>query len=415
MNHSTRLLAYGFIVILMMMISLAIISIYYSKNASSSVNLAVIQQLEKINLINELSTTVHNRTQFTQSMLIESDSLSNPQTGSEFSRFTNAYVETRHRLLPLLIPREKEAMLTIDRLDQDIAHLNKQVSILLANGNRSEAGNVLLQQVLPETTSLLAHLSDLSQSQRLEVQGVLLTTGKNAEENQTQLIVYAVFSVFVSLAVAILAVWYSQKLSTQLQEMNSYLEEKVDERTESLLDMQKGLLEDNTELTRLALTDSLTGLSNRAHMSDILQKEYSRYVRHDHRFGIIMVDIDHFKKINDSYGHDMGDQVLIQLSRTFEQATRNSDFISRWGGEEFLICCTTINEDDLLPIAENIRKLVFNSDFGAVGEITISLGCALIQVDEKINELIKRADVALYAAKNNGRNQTVVSEFTNIL
>ena len=415
MNHSTRLLTYGFIVILIMMISLAIISFYYSNNSTSSVNLAVIHQLEKINLINELSTIVHNRTQFTQSMLLDNDSLSNPQAGSEFNRFTNTYVENRHRLLPLLTSREKVVMLTIDRLDQDIAHLNKQISILLADGNRSEASNILLQQVLPETTSLLANLSDLGQSQRLEVQGVLITTGSDAEENQTQLIVYAVFSVFLSLVVAMLAVWYSQKLSTQLQEMNSYLEEKVDERTESLLDMQKGLLEDNTELTRLALTDSLTGLSNRAHMSEILQKEYSRYVRHDQRFGIIMIDIDHFKKINDSYGHDTGDQVLIQLSRKFEQATRNSDFISRWGGEEFLICCTTINEDDLLPIAENIRKLVFNADFDVAGKITISLGCALIQVDEHINELIKRADVALYAAKNNGRNQTVVSEFTDIM
>ena len=95
-------------------------------------------------------------------------------------------------------------------------------------------------------------------------------------------------------------------------------------------------------------------------------------MRHDQRFGIIMVDIDHFKKINDSYGHDTGDRVLIRLSRKFEQATRNSDFISRWGGEEFLICCTTINEDDLLPIAENIRKLVFNSNFDTAGKITIA-------------------------------------------
>ena len=94
-----------------------------------------------------------------------------------------------------------------------------------------------------------------------------------------------------------------------------------------------------------------------------------------------MIDIDHFKQVNDTYGHDVGDKMLVQLSRKFEQATRNSDYISRWGGEEFLICCTTISENDLFTIAENI------------------------------NELVKRADVALYAAKNNGRNQTVVSEF----
>ena len=114
-------------------------------------------------------------------------------------------------------------------------------------------------------------------------------------------------------------------------------------------------------------------------------------------------------------GHDRGDQVLIQLSRKFEQVTRKSDYISRWGGEEFLICCTAIDEDNLLPIAENIRKSIFNSVFDVVGSVTISLGCAFIQVDESINELIKRADVALYAAKFNGRNQAVVSEFVDLL
>jgi polar amino acid transport system substrate-binding protein len=106
--------------------------------------------------------------------------------------------------------------------------------------------------------------------------------------------------------------------------------------------------------------------------------------------------------------------MLEQLSRKFEQATRNSDFIARWGGEEFLICCTTISEDDIYPIAENIRQLIEDSSFDIDEDITISLGCAIIQEQENINELVKRADVALYAAKNNGRNQTVVSEFAKL-
>ncbi|MDH3857609.1 MAG: GGDEF domain-containing protein, partial [Gammaproteobacteria bacterium] len=186
------------------------------------------------------------------------------------------------------------------------------------------------------------------------------------------------------------------------------------ERTESLLDTQKELLEDNNELTRMALTDSLTGLSNRTSMNQILHKEFARFERHDQRFGIIMLDIDKFKNINDSYGHDTGDKVLRQLATIFENAIRASDFVARWGGEEFLICCTTIEEVDLLPIAETIRKLVASTTFETAGQITASLGCAAIVKGESIGELIKRSDVALYEAKNNGRNQTVVSEFTDI-
>ena len=414
MHRSTRLLAFGFVVILMMMISLALIAFYYSSSSSNSVNLTVTRQLEKINLINELSTIIHNRTRYMQSMLLNEDESIDAQALSTFNRFNGTYDETRNRLLPLLAPRERDIMLAIDILDHDISELNQQVSILFMNGSRTRAGIILLSNVLPKTAPLLAHLSELTQAQRLDVQKVLLMAATDAEEKQNQFAMYAVFSILVSLGVAIMAVWYGQKLSAQLEDINHYLEEKIEERTENLLETQKGLLEDNTELARLALTDSVTGLSNRMHMGQILQKEFSRYLRHSQRFGIIMIDIDHFKRVNDTYGHDVGDKMLVQLSRKFEQATRNSDYISRWGGEEFLICCTTISENDLYTIAENIRQMIVNSEFEIEENITISLGCAMIQANEKINELVKRADVALYAAKNNGRNQTVVSEFAPV-
>jgi diguanylate cyclase (GGDEF)-like protein len=164
----------------------------------------------------------------------------------------------------------------------------------------------------------------------------------------------------------------------------------------------------------MALTDNLTGLSNRAHMNQILHKEFSRFERHNQRFGIIMLDIDNFKLINDKYGHETGDIVLKKLAATFANAIRSSDYIARWGGEEFLSCCTTIEEEDLLPIAETIRQLVANTAFEHNAQVTASLGCAAIVKGESIVNLIRRADVALYEAKNNGRNLSIVSEFTDI-
>ena len=147
----------------------------------------------------------------------------------------------------------------------------------------------------------------------------------------------------------------------------------------------------------------------------MLDKEHSRFLRYKQLFGIIMLDIDHFKQINDTYGHDVGDKTLILLSSLLEDTIRVSDYAGPLGGEEFLIACTTINDQNLYPIAENIRQVVSDADFGLVSDLTISLGCAIIQPNETVDELIKRADVALYAAKNNGRNQTVVSEFLNII
>ncbi|MCP4874073.1 MAG: diguanylate cyclase [Gammaproteobacteria bacterium] len=414
MQHQTRFLIYGFAVIILMMMALAFIALYSPSSNNIEGNFKVSRQLEKINLINELATIIQNRTRFMQSMLLNDEQFIEDESWPNFNRLSGAYSETRNRLVPLLAPREREIMQAIDRLDKDISDLNRQVSILFLNGSRNEASEILLQEVLPKTAPLLSHLSELTQSQRMDVQKALLLASNEAEKSRMQIAIFSIIAVLVSLAVTCIAILYWRKLSGQLQDMNSYLEQRIHERTESLLDTQKELLEDNNELTRMALTDNLTGLSNRTNMNQILRREYARFERHDQRFGIIMLDIDHFKKINDSFGHDTGDIVLKKLALIFESAIRTSDFVARWGGEEFLICCTTIEEDDLLPIAETIRHLVASTELEYVGQITASLGGAAIVKGETIGELIKRADVALYEAKNMGRNQSVVSEFTDI-
>ncbi len=414
MHHPTRLLTLGFTVVILLMIALAYIGVQSSGSGGSSVNRRVNHQLQKINLINELSTIIHNRTRFMQSMLLRDKDFIESESWPNYSRLNGAYSATRERLEPMLAPRERDIIRAIDQLDRDVGDLNRQVSVLFLNGSRDEANKVLLQEVLPKTAPLLSHLSELTQMQRMDVEKALLLASQEAEYNRTRITLFSIFAVLISLIVTIVAIWYGRKLSSQLQEMNTYLEQKIYERTESLLDTQKELLEDNSELTRMALTDNLTGLSNRTHMNQILHKEYSRFERHNQRFGIIMLDIDHFKAINDKFGHDAGDTVLKKLASIFEKAIRTSDFIARWGGEEFLICCTTIEEEDLLPIAETIRQLVASTDFDKKGQITASLGCAAIVKGETSADLIKRADVALYEAKNNGRNQSMVSEFTDI-
>lgn len=414
MHHPTRLLIYGFAVVILMMITLAFIAFQSHSAGNREVNFEVARQLEKINLINELSTIIQSRTRFMQSMLLNDEQFIEDESWPSFNRLSGAYKQTRERLVPMLAPREREIMQAIDRLDGDINDLNRQVSVLFLNGSRDEASKILLQEVLPKTAPLLSHLSELTQSQRMDVQKALLLSSSEAEESRTQILIFSIFAVLVSLTVTFIAIWYGRKLSGQLQDMNTYLEQKIYERTESLLEEKHTLEEDKNELTRLALTDSLTGLSNRMAMNQILHKEFSRFERHSQRFGIIMLDIDKFKDVNDNHGHIMGDEVLKKLAVIFENAIRTSDFIARWGGEEFMICCTTIEEHDLLPIAETIRQLVASTEFETVGQITASLGCAAIVKGESIGELIRRADIALYEAKNNGRNQTVVSEFTDI-
>ena len=414
MHHPTRLLTTGFGIVILLMIALAYTGFQSINGGDSLLNMQVAGQLQKINLINELSTIIQNRTRFMQSMLLSDNDFIESESWPTFNRMSGAYSATRERLEPLLAPREHEVMKAIDSLDRDISYLNRQVSVLFLNGSRDEASSVLLQEVLPKTAPLLAHLSELIQMQRLDVEKAMLLASQDAQSSRNRITLFSIIAVLISLAVTFIAIWYGRKLSGQLEEMNTYLEQKIYERTESLLDTQKELLEDKNELTRMALTDNLTGLSNRTHMNQILHKEFSRFERHNQRFGLIMLDIDHFKSVNDKYGHDAGDAVLKTLAATFDTAIRSSDFVARWGGEEFLICCTTIEEEDLLPIAETIRQLVATTNFDHKSQITASLGCAAIVKGESIGDLIKRADVALYEAKNNGRNRSMVSEFTDI-
>ncbi len=413
MHNPIRIFIFGFITILLLMVVMALFAFHASNGDSTSSNLEVTNQLHKINLTQKLSTIIYNRTQYIQSMLLQDESSIKKSEWKSYDTFIIDYKKIREQMIPLISGQDRETMLEIDRLNDDISELIQQVSVLFINGSRREATQILLTGVLPKTSPQLAQLNELIKMQQNEAQQVIVVANQTSEQNQHNFTLYAALLIVSSLIVAVLAIFFgrrlSNQLSSQMEEINDYLEDKVNERTESLLDTQKELIEDNNELAKLASTDNLTGLFNRNHMNEILLNEHSRFIRHRHRFGIIMLDIDHFKDINDNYGHDVGDKVLLQLARLFASSTRTTDHVSRWGGEEFLICCTTLETDDIQPIAETIRKIISEAKFEVIGKLTASLGCAIIQSDESIDELIKRADVALYEAKNNGRNQTVVS------
>ena len=163
------------------------------------------------------------------------------------------------------------------------------------------------------------------------------------------------------------------------------------------------------ELQRRAMTDSLTGLPNRRAMLGKLRAAQSRAVRHGHGYAVIMADLDHFKQVNDTHGHDVGDQGLEELGRRLQQSVRLEDHLARWGGEEFLLLIQDADQQVALAIAKKLRAAVADTPFatsaGAL-PITISLGLALRGADRHFETVCSRADKALYRAKQNGRNRT---------
>lgn len=168
----------------------------------------------------------------------------------------------------------------------------------------------------------------------------------------------------------------------------------------------------NKELERLALYDTLTGLPNRRFIDNYLSNQIRDFEEFNLPFSIIMLDLDYFKYVNDDFGHDVGDAVLKMVSKTFKNALRGSDFIGRWGGDEFLAIVHCSTAEDLRFIADKIRTLVEASEFLRAGrsiKITVSAGATIVRKGDSLEVITKRADDALYACKTNGRNISSIS------
>lgn len=167
----------------------------------------------------------------------------------------------------------------------------------------------------------------------------------------------------------------------------------------------------NRRLQEAALSDPLTGLANRRAGLPVLSQAWSASVRYGHPLSVIMIDIDHFKAINDAHGHAAGDMVLQQLSQCLRATARKEDSVCRWGGEEFLMICPGVGMQECARFAERLRKLVAQIRVPAEGkviQITISAGVSSWSPDAKhVEQLLGQADVALYKAKNDGRNRIV--------
>lgn len=175
--------------------------------------------------------------------------------------------------------------------------------------------------------------------------------------------------------------------------------------------VQMALLLQTEQLERLSITDDLTGLHNRRCLKLVFDREYQRGMRHKSDLSCLALDLDHFKRVNDTYGHKIGDTVLQKFSYILLDAIRATDFCFRIGGEEFIILLPETDTDGALQTAEKIRKVVAAEQFIGVGHtVTVSIGISTIGKDqlEKTNDLLNNADKALYTAKRNGRNRTEI-------
>lgn len=165
------------------------------------------------------------------------------------------------------------------------------------------------------------------------------------------------------------------------------------------------------EMCRLARTDSLTGLWNRGYFMELAGREVARCLRSGAYLSLLIVDVDYFKAVNDTYGHDVGDQALISLSSLLRQSVREVDVVGRLGGEEFVVMLPDANLDEATAVSERVAEAVRSTPLqygGARVPLTVSVGLTSLQQDDDLDAVLKFADIALYAAKKNGRDRVEV-------
>ena len=173
---------------------------------------------------------------------------------------------------------------------------------------------------------------------------------------------------------------------------------------EELSEINAMLMQKSKKYEHLAATDPLTGLYNRSKFSELFLSEYNTMIRRDNAMSLIMLDIDFFKKVNDTYGHDVGDRVLVQVAHTLLKTLRNVDIIARWGGEEFVMLLPTADKKTAKEIANKIRVAIKGQKIDGIDGITASLGVSEVTRDDTLESALKRADEALYSAKKSGRD-----------
>ncbi len=203
-------------------------------------------------------------------------------------------------------------------------------------------------------------------------------------------------------AMVILALLGSTFLAMRMQKIRVHIKRQQHELTQALAQIQQ-----------LATHDELTGLPNRRHMMALLEAEQLRSQRDMRPWMVALLDIDHFKRVNDTHGHATGDQVLRAFAATVREAVRSTDTLARWGGEEFLLLLHDTQPDAALPILERVRQAVQECTVAVQGQqvrVTVSIGVAAHTAGKSVAQLLDQADQALYRAKSDGRDRVVEAD-----
>ena len=282
--------------------------------------------------------------------------------------------------------------------DGTIRARNRAANRIVPPHPENESRSSVWEYLVSDAQKLRERLSN----PQLQDHGTLLLNLTNGQQDPVTFEVGLVRCSGAFLLLGTLEHRYESRFQAQTLELTNDLSLMMRELAQKNRELQAA----NETIDRLAGTDALTGLANRRTLNETLRREIARSQRLSEPLSLIMADLDHFKAINDQYGHNTGDHVLVCTAAVFTTQSRSYDLAARYGGEEFLLILPKTSSEDALKIAERLRKAVAQMEVpGCSRAITISLGVATWLKGEASEPFIGRADAALYRAKNAGRDR----------
>jgi diguanylate cyclase (GGDEF)-like protein len=304
-----------------------------------------------------------------------------------------------------------------------IESYKKNTRILVEEKKPAEASEAMVKITLPLLLEYHSAWNDFISFQGKEMETATKRSAAEYAATRKLLWILAGLTVLVAVAIAVFTTRHitaetgrRERAENETWRLNRELEQKVIERTAALARANEDLLQAQHALRFEAAHDPLTKVWNHGAIINFLKKEVDRQRRTHQPLGLMFADLDHFKKINDTHGHFVGDTVLQQIAQRLQGAVRSYDFVGRYGGEEFLVLVPGCNVEDLIATAERVRRCIADPPFvTSAGKVAVTVSMGLVSTAEEgrerqdWQELLRAADAAVYIAKAQGRNRVAFS------
>lgn len=393
MNLSSRtLLVSGFALLLLLMLLIIMTGLGYSSANNSRMEQIVNVHNIRATQVNQLRSYSRELSVLYYQMLLVRDPFTLDEIGQKVSTIAGEFLKVYDELMQTSTRQEdRDKLSKLMSLAGRTYNFQKEVIALLQQEKYAAATTLMVSKVQPSQNESVNYYDYLVKEQQQLVADAALAAQSAYRQSFLLMLLISGLAILLGVIISVFVVRKTWKAEQVLKRGKIELEKLVQERTH--------------ELHQLANTDELTGIFNRRKFSEVLQMEFARAKRYGTQLSVIILDVDHFKVINDTYGHHMGDIVLQKLAQIISASLRDTDIFARWGGEEFIILapCGDSKQPDVL--AERLRSAVENCVFGDAGKVTCSFGVTEFRFNDDQDSMINRADHNLYQAKNSGRNR----------